>query len=93
MSTDNKATAERVAFAQDVAKLKAHPSWGVLGAEVQKRRDAWALNLAKRLIAGESIDQREVDRRSGFWAGASWVLSVVDGSDKEIEAVLRKGVS
>ena len=77
---------------QDLVKLKAHHAWPVLTEIVSRRKEAWAANLAGRLIAGEKLDELEIARRSGFFAGASWLLGIVDGSEKEIEKLLSKGV-
>jgi len=82
----------RIAEQQDLVKLKAHHAWPVLTGIVERRKEAWAQNLAKRLIAGEALDELEIARRSGFFAGATWLLGIVDGSEKEIESLLAKGV-
>lgn len=73
---------------KELSKLRSHPAWPVLAGEVLRRQESWAANLAKRLIGGDLVDQREIDRRSSFFTGAAWVVGMVDGSDGEIERLL-----
>lgn len=89
-NTDNSSTAQAINVVQEIAKLKAHPAWSILSADINSRKNNWSSNLTKRLISGDLVDQREIDRKSGFFAGCLFVINMVEGSDKEIERLLRE---
>lgn len=57
-----------------VAALQTHPAWGDLKAEFAEIREQRSVQLGKRFMAGQTVDQREIDRERGFWAGVAAVL-------------------
>ena len=76
--------------AQELGKLKDHASWPVLRQVVDAKLDRVQQSLLKRLMAGTSADQREIDRLIGFRAGALWVLDNPDKAEDSLNAALRK---
>ena len=56
--------------------LARHPGWAILEQRVAAYQEAEATALGKTLIRGE-IDQRQLDRARGFWAGQRWLLRQV----------------
>lgn len=80
--------------AQALGKLKDHPSWAVLEDTFEKTRAAYLDSLSRKLIAGgidaAPLDQRQLDYKRGFWAGAKAVLDNPDDVQEALEAALRK---
>lgn len=79
---------------RELSKLVEHPSWPVLRAEFEKRKDAYVSKIARGLTAGgidaKPIDQREIDYTRGFIRGAQAVLDTPDNALKALEEALRE---
>jgi hypothetical protein len=73
-----------------LSELKDNPSW----AELQRALDDYQARkfaaFSRRLIAGEEVDQRYIDRLAGFFIGAQWILDNPDLNEQKLEAKLRK---
>jgi hypothetical protein len=68
---------DEIAVREAISQLYAHPAWAVLEQEVTAARDKFFTNFAAGLaMRREPVDQREVDEKRGFWAGAIWALTV-----------------
>jgi len=80
--------------AQELAKLKEHPSWEILRAEFEKRKQGYLRGVAQGLMAGgpdaPAMDQRRIDYERGFLRGAQAVLDTPDNALAQLEAELRK---
>ena len=79
--------------AQELGKLKEHPSWAVLRQVVEAKYERWRNNKMKRLLAGAEFDQRDFDYQRGFWAGALYVLDNPEKAEDSLKAALRKATS
>jgi hypothetical protein len=79
--------------AAELAKLKDHEAWTVLRQVLETKKERWQRGLTKRLIAGEIVDQRDLDYQRGFWAGAFYVLDNPEKAEDSLKAALRKATS
>lgn len=58
-----------------IARLADNAGFLALKEEVLRARDEYFVNLAKGLASTRTaVDQREIDEKRGFWAGAVWAL-------------------
>lgn len=81
-------------LARELSKLRDHPSWETLRSEYEKVRREEEERLLRKLTASginaAPIDQREIDYRRGFWAGAQWLLDNPDLADAALAAALKR---
>ena len=80
--------------AQDLSKLKDHPSWEVLRSEFEAKRLKYMDRLAARLMRGglnaNPLDQREIDYQRGFFDGAQWILDNPEFAESSLENALKR---
>ncbi len=62
--------------AQDFGELKEMKGWQRLRARVTADRDRYTEGIAKRLLGGEIVDQREIDFHRGFYAACNYVTGI-----------------
>lgn len=76
--------------AERISTLAHNPAWQELRGLVLTARENYFTNMARGLAASKNpVDQREVDEKRGFWAGAVWAVELlVQKADKEFEAIL-----
>jgi fatty-acid desaturase len=83
--------------AQELGKLKQHPSWPALRATVQGKYDKWVAQFTRdHLAAGferDPVDQRHLDYQRGFWAGAFYLLDHPEKAEETLRMALRKATS
>lgn len=72
--------------ANELAKLKEHPSWDVLKRVFADARQRAEKKMAREMFSGgenhPALDQREVDYRRGFLRGAQAVLDHPELAEK-----------
>jgi len=87
-----KAAAEAMKFESMVAT----PAWLTMKAHVEKVIDQTALGLAKSILSGVEIDQREVDRIRGYLDGMKAIMAfpahVESRYDRFVERAWRKAL-
>jgi len=58
-----------------IQALQRHPGYTVLLDRILIDRERYFANLARGLMRQKGeVDQREIDEKRGFWAGAVWAL-------------------
>lgn len=65
-------------LAQEAAqygRLKEDPAWRALFDRIQAQKERFMLRLARRLMAGEVVSQRELDYNKGFYDGAYYAVA------------------
>lgn len=82
MSLTNRATV--------LAELKTLPAWEELGRVVAERKEAFYRSMTKRLIGGEEINQREIDRAAGYYEGLEDLLRAPDKAETRMKRALEK---
>lgn len=70
--------------------LREHAGWRRLYERVNEERQTFMASLAKRLMRGEIVSQREIDYTRGFHEGAAWIISQPEEADKHLEAAARR---
>ena len=70
--------------------LREHDGWKRLAELVRADRERFLLRLAKRLMAGEEVSQREIDFQRGFAQGAEWVVGHPEQAEASLERAARK---
>ncbi len=75
---------------QKLHKLHNTDGWNELRLMVAAREEKFSRNLAARLLSGTPVDQREIDRFAGFFAGCKWLLDSVDHAEETLERALQK---
>lgn len=75
---------------ETISFLVSHPGYAVLVAEIEAARERYFTNFAKGLTTSPNpVDQREVDYKRGYWAGAIWALKTFPKmTEKDFEAFL-----
>ena len=69
--------------------LKEHDGWKRLAELVRVDRERFLTKLAKRLMAGEEVSQREIDFHRGFYQGAEWVVGHPENAEASLERAAR----
>lgn len=80
--------AELGTYAQDLAKLKEHESWGVLRQRFEKMKEDDVRSLSHQLLSGREVDNTNLAFRRGFWKGAQWVLDNPDLAQQAFEKAI-----
>lgn len=58
--------------------LAMHPGWQVLEQRIEEHHAGEAEDLGRALLRGvHPVDQLQIERARGFWAGQRWVLRQV----------------
>ena len=70
-------------------ELMSQPGWQRLMERLTKEKDEYLLDIAKRLLDGREVDQREIDFMSGFYKGALYVLKHPEEAEKSFEKAAR----
>lgn len=70
--------------------LREHVGWRRLLNKVGADRDGFLIGVAKRLMAGFVVDQREIDFHRGFYEGALFVLEMPEKAEENLEAAARR---
>jgi hypothetical protein len=70
--------------------LKQHEGWKRLAEKVRADRERFLAKIARRLMAGEPVDQREIDYHRGFYQGAEWVIGHPEEAEASLERAARK---
>lgn len=65
--------------------LMEHPGWQRLADKIKGRKDAFTLSLATRLMAGEKIEQTEIEFNRGFYKGAEYVIGMPEAAEVSLE--------
>jgi hypothetical protein len=69
--------------------LKENPAWAELYEEVKRKKKNYMEGFARRLMAGELVDQREIDYHRGFYQGAVWILAHPEEAEAALERAAR----
>jgi hypothetical protein len=64
------------------ATVKTHPAWPHMLEHYRELRQRYSEALGAKLMAGDQIDQREIDFRRGYWAGVFSVLTSPEAAEK-----------
>src|SRR5690348_13502248 len=71
-----------------LTSLANHPGWAQLKQVFAARKEAHVKSVAAKLIAGEEIQQRELDRIHGWWAGCQWLINNPDMAESSLKKAL-----
>ena len=85
-------TAQIVHDAQLYDELKQHPGWRRLYEHIEAEEEGFARGLAKRLMAGENVSQREVDFHRGFFRACKWVVGHPEQAMGSLERAARQAL-
>ena len=80
------------AIAEDAkvfGELQEQRGWQRLIARLDKERAEYLLDIAKRLLDGYQVDQREIDFMAGFYKGADYVLRHPQKAEESFEKAAR----
>lgn len=75
--------------AQALDGLTEHGGWRILFNRVRAQRDGFLLSIARRLMSGELVDQREIDFNRGYYEGALNTLARPDKALENLEKAAR----
>ena len=81
-----KAIVEDVKLFDD---LRAHAGWRRLYSKVLENRAGCLLSISRRLMAGESVSEREIAHSRGFYEGALWVIEQPEVAERDLERAAR----
>lgn len=70
--------------------LKEHDGWKRLAELVRGDRERFFAKITRRLMAGQEVDQREIDFHRGFYMGAEWVIGHPEQAEASLERAARK---
>lgn len=56
------------------AELMSQQGWQRLIKMIEREKEEWLLDIAKRQFDGEEVSQKEIKFMAGFWRGAEYVL-------------------
>lgn len=80
----NPRVRELVAEVQALDGLREHAGWKALLKKAQADAENFMSSVARRLMAGVAIDQREIDFKRGYLAGA---LDVIERPERAMEGL------
>lgn len=81
---------ETVEIVRRLDGLQEHAGWRYLQKMVVDRETVWLVRLARRLMAGEVVDQREIDYQRGFIRGALEVIERPEQAIADLELAARR---
>ena len=81
----------RVAETVDLYGLKEHPGWDALKNHFELGSESFSKNLAVRLMAGEQVNQREIDYLRGFIDAARAILKYPEAALSNVEESAKRG--
>lgn len=67
--------------------------WTELKQELERKRSKHLRLLSGQLMSGKEVNQREIDRVRGFWAGANWVFTVAEQAEASLEKAMRRALA
>lgn len=70
--------------------LREHAGWRRLYEKVGVDQDRFLAHIARRLMSGQEVAQREIDFHRGFYQGALWVLGHPEEAEKSLERAAQK---
>lgn len=73
--------------------LSEHQGWRHLRKKIAEQQDRFAENIARRILAGGEVDQREIDFMRGYIAGAAFVIERPEVAERSLEAAARLAAS
>ena len=73
-----------------LAELKQQPAWAELARIVEERKRVHFDSLTRRLIAGQPVDQREVDRMAGYFKGQEDLIARPDLAANQAKSALKR---
>lgn len=82
---DDPKIQQTIVKAQNLHGLLEDKGWRSLYEIVQKAKDRWMHELAKRLMRGEKVSPEEIAWRRGYFAGAEWAASHPKQAIKSLE--------
>lgn len=69
--------------------LRENVAWQKLAQRVRDDKDRYFASIARRLMSGAKVDQREVDYMRGFYFGARWIIEHPEEAEKSLERAAR----
>lgn len=69
--------------------LREHAGWRRLLELVQGDKSRFLGNIARRLMSGQEVSQREIDFHRGFYAGAQWIIERPEEAEANLEKAAR----
>lgn len=75
-----------------IARLQGHAGIAAALEEVRELKREYEKNLGRTMLASTTpVDQREIDRKQGFFRGMSWALAVLPrNAGPQLEKLLEK---
>lgn len=71
--------------ATEYGRLKEDPAWRSLHKRVRGQKDRFLIGIARRLMSGEIVPQREIDYNRGFYDGAHYAVAHPDKAVASLE--------
>jgi hypothetical protein len=71
-------------------ELREHLGWRRLYERVKEQREGFVNWIARRLMQGEPVDQREIDFHRGYFWGALDTLERPEKAEENLEKAARK---
>lgn len=78
---------QKVAESLDLHGLQEHPGWAVLKEHQERTRGSYMKNITAQLIAGKTLDQREIDYLRGAFDVAEKILQYPEVALANLERV------
>lgn len=69
--------------------LREHAGWRRLRDQVRAEQEGFLARLARRLMAGEGVDQREIDYYRGYYQGALDTVERPEKAEENLEKAAR----
>jgi len=82
MLPDTRAAAEQAALTKQAG-------WQRLRERYRQALEREERRIGRALLNGEPVDQRDIDRRRGFWAGVQAVLDTPEQAEQQLDRWLR----
>lgn len=67
-----------------------HPGWKELQKVFHEKKERYAATVASQALRGELFDQREIDRRAGYFQALDEILKQPAKAERRFEAALKE---
>ena len=72
----------------ELSALAQHPSWPLLEAEVERRQDLFAKEIAVKVLYGDGVDADRQAFMRGFMKGMRYLLAIPTGAEASLDRYL-----
>lgn len=75
---------------QTIGELTDSPGWKLLLGKIRQKKDSFLLDIAKAMMRGDVVDQRQIDFERGYYQGALETVERPEKAWENLEGAARR---